>query len=170
MTATDTIRRVGWNGQVMTAGQHGELLKPKTILDQISETGMRSNELFSQSIRDLYETVLVSSLRDLEFVSHLPVDLLDRNLYERSDGCRWWALTPALRNALASGKKDHETIACITAILEYINRLYTVYTRIFVYDRGGRIVAGTNATEDGATVVGTMIAAQYRSEPAGLGQ
>ncbi|MFC7515233.1 chemotaxis protein CheW [Herbaspirillum sp. GCM10030257] len=157
MTAADTIRRVVWNGQVMTAGQHGELLKLKTILDQISETGRRSNELFSQSIRDLYGTVLASSLRGAEFVSHLLVDLLDRNLYERSDDCRWWALTPELRNALASEEKDHETIASITAILDYINRLYTVYTRIFVYDSEGRIIASTNPMEAGVPVVGTMI-------------
>jgi chemotaxis signal transduction protein len=157
MTAADTIRRVVWNGQVMTAGQRGELLKLKTILDQISETGNRSNELFSQSIRDLYETVLASSLRDSEFVTHLLVDLLDRNLYERSDDCRWWALTPELRTALAADEKDFETIEGITAILEYINRLYTVYTRIFVYGADGRIVASTNPLENGVSVVGTHV-------------
>jgi chemotaxis signal transduction protein len=157
MTAADTIRRVVWNGQVMTAGQRGELLKLKTILDQISETGMRSNELFAQSIRDLYETVLASNLRDAEFVSHLLVDLLDRNLYERSDDCRWWALTPELRTALAAGEKDRESIEGITAILDYINCLYTVYTRIFVYDAEGRIIASTHPMEDGASVVGTCI-------------
>lgn len=157
MTAADTIRRVVWNGQVMTAGQRGELQKLKTILDQISETGMRSNELFSQSIRDLYETVLASSLRDAEFVSHLLVDLLDRNLYERSDDCRWWALTPELRTALAAEERDLETIAGLTAILDYINRLYTVYTRIFVYDRAGRIIASTHEMENGVSVVGTAV-------------
>lgn len=157
MTAADTIRRVVWNGQVMTAGQRGELLKLKTILDQISETGNRSNEMFAQSIRDLYETVLASSLRDAEFVTRLLVDLLDRNLYERSDDCRWWASTPELRAALACEEKDMETIAGITAILEYINRLYTVYTRIFVYDADGCIIASTNAEESGASVIGTHI-------------
>ncbi|GIZ53085.1 chemotaxis protein CheW [Noviherbaspirillum aridicola] len=157
MTAADTIRRVVWNGQVMTAGQRGELMKLKTILDQISETGMRSDELFSQSIRDLYETVLASSLRDSEFVSHLLVDLLDRNLYERSDDCRWWALTPELRHALAAGEVGDEAASRLTAILDYINRLYTVYTRIFVYDAEGRIVASTNGQEGGIPVAGTRI-------------
>lgn len=157
MTAAGTIRRVVWNGQVMTAGQRGKLMKLKTILDQINETGTRSNELFAQSIRDLYETVLASRLRDSEFVSHLLVDLLDRNLYERSDDCRWWALTPELRSALASDERDHETLEGITAILEYINRLYTVYTRIFVYDGGGRIIVSTNHSEGGASVIGTHI-------------
>lgn len=158
MNAAETIRRVVWNGQVMTAGQHGELLKLKTILDQISETGARSNELFSQSIRDLYETVLSSSMRDSEFVSHLLVDLLDRNLYERSDDCRWWAVTPELRAALAAPVKDAKTVEAITGILEYINSLYTVYTRIFVYDENGLIIASTNALgDDGVTIVGTHI-------------
>lgn len=157
MTAAETIRRVVWNGQVMTTGQHGELLKLKTILDQISETGNRSNELFAKSINDLYETVLASSLRDAEFVSRLLVDLLDRNLYERSNDCRWWALTPELRTALASPERDWETITRIDDILEYINRLYTVYTRIFVYDDSGCIVACTNPEQDGSSVIGTSI-------------
>jgi chemotaxis signal transduction protein len=157
MTAASTIRRVVWNGQVMTAGQSGELLKLKTILDQISETGTRSNELFAQSINDLYETVLASRLQDSEFVSHLLVDLLDRNLYERSDDCRWWALTPELRVAFASQVIDDTTVSRITNILEYINELYTVYTRIFVYDKTGRIVASTGQKEADDSIIGTKI-------------
>jgi chemotaxis signal transduction protein len=153
VTAAETIRRVVWNGQVMTAGQHGELQKLKTILDQISETGNRSNELFAQSIRDLYETVLASSMRDVESVSALLVDLLDRNLYERSDDCRWWALTPELRHALAAGQPDATSLKEITGILDYINSLYTVYTRLFVYDTEGRILACTNAMENGESMI-----------------
>lgn len=157
MTAAETIQRVVWNGQVMTTGQRGEQAKLKTILDQISETGARSNELFSKSIGDLYETVLASSLRDSEFVSNLLVDLLDRNLYERSDDCRWWALTPELQAALAQPTHQREQIAQITQILEYINRLYTVYTRIFVYDANGVIIASTHLEQDSSTVLGMQI-------------
>ncbi|WP_420130740.1 chemotaxis protein CheW [Rhodoferax ferrireducens] len=157
MTAAETIQRVVWNGQVMTTGQRGEQMKLKTILDQISETGARSNELFAKSIGDLYETVLASSLRDSEFVSHLLVDLLDRNLYERSDDCRWWALTPELRVALAAPERDGEEIERMSLILDYINRLYTVYTRIFVYDASGCIVASTHPEQEDGTVLGTFI-------------
>ena len=113
----------------------------------------------SKSIDDLYETVLASSLRDSEFVSHLLVDLLDRNLYERSDDCRWWALTPELQAALAAPERDGEMVERITGILEYINRLYTVYTRIFVYDASGCIVASTQPDQEGGTVLGTFIEA-----------
>ena len=123
INAASSIRRVVWNGQVMTAGQSGELLRLKTILDQISENGARSNELFTQSINDLYETVLSSRKQNSEFVSHLLVDLLDRNLYERADDCRWWAVTPELRAALATKPIDAKTNLRITEILTYINSL-----------------------------------------------
>jgi chemotaxis signal transduction protein len=157
MTAASTIRRVVWNGQVMTVGQTGELFKLKTILDQISETGTRSNELFAQSINDLYETVLASRLQDSEFMSHLLVDLLERNLYERSDDCRWWAVTPELRVALASERMDVASVSRITEILNYINQLYTVYTRIFVYDKQGVIVASTNPVDEGGSIIGSSV-------------
>ncbi len=157
MTAAQTIRCVVWNGQVMSAGQQGDLTKLKSILAQISETGERSNALFSQSIGDLYETVLTTSLHNAEFVSHLLVDLLDRNLYERSDDCRWWAMTPELRSAMELGEWDLETIHAVREILAYINTLYTVYTRIFVYDRQGRIRAGSRLDAAAADIEGQQV-------------
>lgn len=168
MTAAETIRRVVWNGQVMTAGQGGDSLRLKTILEQISETGSRSNALFSKSIHDLYETVLSSCLNDAEFVTHLLVDLLDRNLYERSDDCRWWALTPELRAALAAPQRDKAMLERIRAILEYINALYTVYTRIFVYDSEGMIVASTDRLHAGDTAVGSVMDPETLSRVRGL--
>jgi chemotaxis signal transduction protein len=168
MNAASTIKRVVWNGQVMTAGQSGELLKLKTVLDQISETGTRSNELFNQSINDLYETVLASRLQDSEFVSHLLVDLLDRNLYERSDDCRWWAVTPELRTSLATKLVDSKSANSITEILEYINKLYTVYTRLFVYDKNGCIIASTNPMDKKGSIIGTKIDATTLSKVVSL--
>jgi hypothetical protein len=159
MQAAETIQRVVWNGQVMTAGREGNLLQLKSMLEQISETGKRSNELFSQSISNLYATVLSASLRGAEFMSHLLVDLLDRNLYERSNDCRWWALTPVLRATLSAPDRTEAMLAKVNAILAYINRLYTVYTRIFVYDARGRIVASTCLAQKGAdnAAIGTTL-------------
>ncbi|CAK0780784.1 Chemotaxis protein CheW [Gammaproteobacteria bacterium] len=159
MQAAETIQRVVWNGQVMTSDRGNNLFQLKSVLEQISETGNRSNELFSQSISNLYETVLGSSLRAAEFMAHLLVDLLDRNLYERSNDCRWWALTPALRHTLAAFERTEDMIQNITDILSYINSLYTVYTRLFVYDKTGRIIASTNLARQGedSAVIGANI-------------
>ena len=156
VSAADTIRRVVWNGQVMSAGPSGSAQKLKAILEQIGETGARTNEVFSQSIRDLYDTVLSSSMRDSEFLTQLLVDLLDRNLYERANDCRWWAQAPELRSLLADGAPD---TAGACHILEHINSLYTVYTRLVVYDRQGCIVAASRPTcQDGSSVLGTSVA------------
>jgi len=70
-----------------------------------------------------YETVLNTSLQKAEFVARLLVDLLDRNLYERSDDCRWWALTPELRQALSAPVWTDALAEEVTGILRYINSL-----------------------------------------------
>lgn len=141
--AAETIRRVVWNGQVMTAGQGGDLGKLKTVLDQIGETGKRSDELFAGSIGELYDTALVARQSNAEYVARLMVDLLDRNLYERANDCRWWALTPLLRQTLANRERDWESLSQLGPMLDFINGLYTVYTRLFVYDDSGTILASS---------------------------
>jgi chemotaxis signal transduction protein len=158
VTAAGTIQRVVWNGQVVTAGFTDDAGRLEAVLDQISVAGERSNALFGQSIGELYETVLASYLRDAESIARLLVDLLDRNLYERANDCRWWSLTPELRHALAQPEQDFETRESLGAILQYINGLYTVYTRLVVYDRNGCIVASSSRDTD-AGVTGRQIAA-----------
>ena len=143
-SAADTIRRVVWNGQVMTAGKQGENSRLQAVLEQIGETGARTNEVFTRSIGSLYGTVLATALSDNRLLTRLLVDLLDRNLYERANDCRWWALTPQLPDLLESleaGDAADEQSAQVCDLLTAIHDLYTVYRQIVVYDRGGRIVA-----------------------------
>lgn len=160
MSAAENIRRVVWNGQVMSSGQAGDQTKLKAVLVQISETASRSNELFSTSIGDLYSTVLTAGLKKTEFISHLLVDLLDRNLYERANDCRWWASTPELRAAMSAETIDAKTSAKLTRILKYINSLYTVYTRLYVYNAEGKIVASTLNGQDDPISLGEQVPSQ----------
>lgn len=161
---TRTIERIVWNGKVTSAandqvdglGHHnGNVNKLNTVLDQITETGGRSDAIFSRSIQDLYQTVLTASISEAELTSRLLVDMLDRNLYERANDCRWWALTAQLRRGLTH--PSAEQAAAMTAVLAYINSLYTVYARLFVYDRTGRILASTGESDDLPTSIGTHI-------------
>ncbi len=146
-STAETIRRVVWNGQV-TSAQGAGSTSLKNVLEQISETGARSNTLFAESIHSLFDTVLAAGLRDAEYVTNLLVDLLDRNLYERANDCRWWALSPELQRLLALPQPGEQDIAAMTHILTTINGLYTVYACLFVYDRTGRIVASTGPGTD----------------------
>lgn len=144
---TRTIERIVWNGKVTSAANDssghdgGGLNKLNTVLDQITETGQRSDALFSHSIQDLYQTVLAASISEAALTSQLLVDMLDRNLYERANDCRWWALSAQLRRGLA--QPSAEQVATMAGVLRYINSLYTVYACLFVYDRSGRILASS---------------------------
>ncbi len=137
------LRRVVWNGQVMAGGADGSS-KLKPVLSQISKTGSKTISLFSDSIRDLRSTIASSSLSDAKAHARLAIDIMDRNLYERSDDCRWWALNPEFRRILSQDSVSDDDIASITRILSCINGLYTVYSGLFLYDRQGKVLAVSN--------------------------
>lgn len=85
---------------------------------------------------------------------------MDRNLYERANDCRWWALTSKFKEILAKEEQieqhDKDTIS---SILEYINELYTVYTNLFIYDINGNILAVSNNSEK--DIVGTKLSQNW---------
>lgn len=72
------------------------------------------------------------------------IDLIDRNLYERSCDCRWWATDPALVAALESPTPEALALACKR--MGVILSAYTVYFDLVLCDAEGRVVAsGRNA-------------------------
>ena len=155
-----SLRRVVWNGKIMSAGEDRDLLRLKAILQEISQTGDETNSIFRESIQDLYATVVSSSLQDMQFISRLMIDIMDRNLYERANDCRWWALTPDIRRIVADRRRDgheheHERARThVAQILESINALYTAYARLVVFDADGAIIAASDPHGDGPDMAG----------------
>ncbi|MGE4194201.1 MAG: chemotaxis protein CheW [Pseudodesulfovibrio sp.] len=144
------LERTVWNGNVRESDAQS-----KVLLWNISDAGARTKMVFEQSIGNLHETVVSSILNDVEFQASLAVDIMDRNLYERANDCRWWALTSAFRKILSQrdiSTLDAETIG---SILVYINGLYTVYTNLYVYDARGKILAVSDPAQ--SRLVGTML-------------
>ena len=142
-----------WNGNVKIANtKNGDNSFSKSLLIEISKTGSQTKSIFEESIANLNNTVISSILNDVLFLAKLAIDIMDRNLYERANDCRWWALTTYFRRSLQSPNPDKEAIA---KILGYINNLYTVYTNLFVYDKSGLILAVSN--EDQNHLVGTKL-------------
>lgn len=66
-------------------------------------------------------------------------------------------MTPELRVAMSAGSPDQATRARLCDILHYINSLYTVYTRLFIYDQHGEIVASTLGGQEDNATIGTLI-------------
>jgi chemotaxis signal transduction protein len=143
------LNRSVWSGNVSrgaTAGT-GTAIFSKILLKEISAVGAKTKDVFEGAISDLHETVLASLLHDNQCHAALAIDIMDRNLYERANDCRWWALTSAFSDLLSQAQPSDQDIAAIGSILRTINNLYTVYSNLVVFDRGGKIVAAANSQE-----------------------
>jgi hypothetical protein len=67
------------------------------------------------------------------------IDIIDRNLYERSCDVRWWATDSALVNAAAEPTPERSEFA--SRRLGVILDSYTVYLDIWVCDMQGNVIA-----------------------------
>lgn len=70
------------------------------------------------------------------------VQLIVRNLYERTADVRWWATDASLWQALYDPNPDNVRLA--TERLAVIHRYYTVYSDLVLVDAKGRAVATAN--------------------------
>jgi hypothetical protein len=86
------------------------------------------------------------------------IELMDRNLYERSCDVRWWATDAALVDALATA--DPAAARHAGDRLATILRSYTVYLDLWLADASGRVVARAG-TGGAAGVLGSDV----RDEP-----
>jgi hypothetical protein len=67
------------------------------------------------------------------------VEIIDRNLYERSCDVRWWATDSAVVDAAADPAPA--ALRHATQRLATILRSYTVYLDLWIADRSGRVIA-----------------------------
>jgi len=136
------------NGELIAAKRRMYLLNP--ILDNLR---VISANLLS-TIKDAGESLEELAAKSLKFSlvssSKLSIDIMDRNLYERANDSRWWALTPLFKKELALNEPNTNKLH---NVLEYINDLYTVYTNIFIYDTKGKLIASSKDVSK----VGTLI-------------
>jgi hypothetical protein len=67
------------------------------------------------------------------------IDIMDRNLYERSCDVRWWATDAAMVDA--AGQPDAQNVAHAQARLGVILSSYTVYLDLWICGADGRVLA-----------------------------
>ena len=142
------LNRAVWNGNVWLSREPGASQSAafaKVLLREIGSTGIRTRNVFTESTDNLYRTVLSSLLFDCGVQAELAIDIMDRNLYERANDCRWWALNPTFREEMASLLPgDRRQQQHLTQALRRINELYTVYSNLILFDRTGRVLAVSN--------------------------
>ncbi len=153
------LRRVVWNGRLVAGAQGGGQARLKSVLTQVTSAGSRTRERAAVAIRDLYRSSLGRARQQAHDLARLAADIMDRNLYERANDCRWWALSPVLRQHLAAPPGAAGT-AALNATLAHINGLYTVYTRLVAFDTQGR-VRGVSNDDAAGTLVGRAVEPEW---------
>ena len=122
------------------------------ILDRFQQISVEIQDIFSRFINHIHDVLVNTITSKVAFSAALGVDIMDRNLYERANDCRWWALNSSFGQIMTKNCQG-ESLSVndkqkLTDILIYINKLYTVYTNIFIYDKNGVIVAVSNPSEN----------------------
>lgn len=146
-----SLKSIVFNGQLITKenSQNEEFTPLRPLLSYISRMGSDISSVFEDSVKNLFATVISTSLRDAASLAAFCINIMDRNLYERADDCRWWALNPTFRTLLAKGNITRQDKEKLTSILTYINSLYTIYSNLFLFDRTGKIIAVSNKEQSG---------------------
>lgn len=161
------LRRVVWNGRLMAGGTGGDgRASLKAVLHQVTLAGARMRLRVGDAIGDLHQTSLVRTQRRAAETARLAADIMDRNLYERANDARWWALSPVLREGLAA-PAGGEGDARMAATLAGIHALYTVYTRLVVFDADGVVRASSRPGDEGP-IVGQPVDPRWRATVLGL--
>lgn len=137
------------NGKIMSLKRDVKSFLP--ILDRFQQISIEIQDIFNRFIHHIHQVLIDTIQSKVAFSAALSVEVMDRNLYERANDCRWWALNSTFRQVLTKQKTtgiiSSDEQEKLTKILAYINELYTVYTNIMIYDHQGKILAVSNPAE-----------------------
>lgn len=150
-----------WNGSIWQSKSaiNKQNNFSKILLGEISSTGLKTEMIIEKSVSELYQTVVARMLENSSFHAAMAVDIMDRNLYERANDCRWWAQTSLFRKVLSQSDMSGEDVSRIESILRYINGLYTVYDNLIVFDANAKVIAVSN--QSFGNLIGTEIDAPW---------
>lgn len=149
------LRTAVWNGRLMASAQSDKQAQLKAVLTQVSVAGMRTRTRVDTAIKDLYGISINRMQLRAEQLATLATDLIDRNLYERANDCRWWALSPALQRMLRASDDGSDT-RDMNALLDHVNSLYTVYSRLIAFDTRG-VIRGVSRVAEAPGLLGTKV-------------
>ncbi len=135
----------------LEAARAGEAGRPFSVVAQelgqlagsISAIGAELRSAIASNIASL-RTAGSQMLIDFKGTRHTDlarsaVEIIDRNLYERSCDVRWWATDSSVTDVLE--EPTEANIARAAERLATILRSYTVYLDVWVADRDGRVIA-----------------------------
>jgi chemotaxis signal transduction protein len=152
------LNRSVWNGSIRQAGSTAaNAAFSKILLWEISSAGRKTQAVCDASIGDLHRTVVAAIMEKCRSRAAFAIDVMDRNLYERANDCRWWALNASFARVLAAPSPEGRRLC--GEILSTINALYTVYSNLILFDAQGVVVAVSQPSQ--AHLVGQPLDAEW---------
>lgn len=132
--------------EVRSVGQ-----KVETLSRELETQLTRRTANLMQSIETMTERSRGQRMVDLSLNA---IELIDRNLYERTCDVRWWATDSAVVNCAADASAAN--VSYVAERLAVILRAYTVYLDLWLCDLDGNVLAG--ARSDRYDVTGANVA------------
>jgi len=100
-----------------------------------------------QGLETVESSFIGMEVQRLTDIAHGVVQLIVRNLFERTADCRWWATDTAFVNACTTLKPADIEFA--GERLALINKFYTVYLNLVLCDKHGVVLAVSNKEKFG---------------------
>ncbi|WP_316206416.1 MULTISPECIES: methyl-accepting chemotaxis protein [unclassified Bradyrhizobium] len=132
--------------EVRAVGQQVETIARELESHLTTRTGNLKSSIERMTDRARGERMVDLSLNAIE--------LIDRNLYERTCDVRWWATDPAVVDCAAT--PNAATMSHVSERLAVILSAYTVYLDLWLCDLDGKVIA--NGRADRFKVVGQSVA------------
>lgn len=146
------------NGHLIVSREQSDYSKGmKPIFDEVVNISDGCREVFSQSIGNMFNVVIKNLLSDIKSIASLGINIMDRNLYERANDARWWALTSKFKIILERSEHPERELDMMENILWYIHELYTVYHTLFLYDTNGNILSASQLDAKGKHILPKQI-------------
>lgn len=149
------------------AGEYGKgfAVVANEVKSLASQAAANSKELRTTVLKKISEQTdtLAAQFEEAHYnrlseMAQTLVQLIVRNLYERTADVRWWATDDASVKCLEN--ITPESCAYATKRLGLINRFYSVYTNLLLVDPNGKVVA-CSQPDKFANVIGANVANQY---------
>ena len=148
--ATSATQILALNAQIEAAraGEHGKgfsivAQEVKSISRQIADITSELTKELNGKVAELDKlgTGLVANIRGrrLTDLALNMIEIIDRNLYERSCDVRWWATDSAVVDCV--GRPDGMQVDFATKRLGVILNAYTVYLDLWIVDKKGTVLA-----------------------------
>ncbi|MDI3486236.1 MAG: hypothetical protein PWQ51_327 [Methanolobus sp.] len=138
----DDIQLISLNGTIYASkmGNRGDQLGP--IFSQITHSSTFITSKMEELLQEMATVELQLNLKTLENFAKQAIDLVDRNLFERSADIRWWSTDEYFWKALSHPSEEEFMKA--SDRLKVINGSYTMYRNLVLADSSGTIRACSN--------------------------